>query len=230
MTSWNEMLDAVVIEPKEAHQYSLIWLHGLGADGHDFSGLMSELQIPALSHTRCIFPHAPVRPITLNGGYPMRGWYDIKSLDRATFQHDQAGIEQSAELINKLIQAELERGIPYRNMVLAGFSQGGAMALVLGLQNARPLGGVLALSTYVPGYPGFERSLTSESRGTPIAFYHGTQDHIIPLETAKASIQFLVEQGYAVEQKFYEMDHTLCSEELLDIRAFLMKALYSVEG
>ena len=221
----SDLLESVVIEPQGSHQSTVIWLHGLGADGHDFAGLVPSMGLPETLGIRFVFPHAPVRPITLNGGYLMRGWYDIATLARERFVHDQQGIQASQQAIDALIDQEMAKGIPASRILLAGFSQGGAIALAVALHSPHALAGVLALSTYLPAYPGFESALTVESRQSPIAFYHGTLDTIIPASFAERSILFLKHHGYAVDDRLYPMEHTLCMEEIQEMKAFIQDRL-----
>lgn len=200
----------------------VIWLHGLGADGHDFAGIVPELQLPAELHLRFIFPHAPYRPITLNNGYVMRGWYDISSLQFGS-QEDAVGIVESAEQINAFIERELSRGVHRQRIILAGFSQGGAIALYSGLRQPG-LGGVMALSTYVPlvGQPTNE--LTAE-RSLPVFMAHGLQDDIVAHGYAVQSRMWLQQQGFSVEWHDYPMAHSVCMEEVGAIRRWLQARL-----
>jgi phospholipase/carboxylesterase len=202
---------------------SIIWLHGLGADGHDFAGIVPELRLPDSLRIRFIFPHAPYRPISLNNGYVMRGWYDIASLQ---FGHneDAAGIAESAEQINAFLERELERGICRERIVLAGFSQGGAIALYTGLLQPRPLGGIMALSTYVP----LSRSLAAalpDQRHQPIFMAHGLQDDIVKYQYGVESRMWLLNQRYQPEWHDYPMAHSVCMEEIADIRHWLLRVL-----
>jgi phospholipase/carboxylesterase len=211
-------LDAIEITTGEPPELAVIWLHGLGADGHDFEPIVPELglRIPV----RFVFPHAPVRPVTINGGMAMRAWYDILGFDRRAAE-DAAGIRASAAAVTELIDRELARGLSSERIVLAGFSQGGAIALQTALREARPLAGVLALSTYLPlaGTLAAERS-AANSR-LPIFMAHGTDDTVLPLTLAESSRRTLEALGYHVEWHAYPMPHTVCLEEISAIGAWL---------
>jgi phospholipase/carboxylesterase len=213
-------LAAHIIEPEEKHSSSIIWLHGLGADGHDFAAVAPVLN---LLETRFVFPHAPVRSITANNGYPMRGWYDIVTLDRDNFVHDVEGVRASSDFVLALIEAEHQKGIPYEKIILAGFSQGGAIALFAGLTTPHSIAGILALSTYLPA----PEVLQTEAKATPrnILMLHGTKDNIIPLASAEASIAWLKKIGQHPEFKVYPMAHSMCESEVNDITLWLNKVL-----
>jgi phospholipase/carboxylesterase len=214
------MVDAHIIEPKLAATSSVIWLHGLGADGYDFAPLAQEFKLPA---TRFIFPHAPVRPITINNGYEMRGWYDIVSLNRDEFVHDLEGIEASCALVQRLIAQEHEHGIAYDKIVLAGFSQGGAIALFSGLTLAHPLAGILALSTYVPAPEVLLSRCEPITRN--ILMMHGDQDEVIPLLVAQDALLYLESIKQYPEFKIYPMGHSVCMPQVLDIAKWLQDLL-----
>ena len=212
------MLDSIEVETDAVPELAVIWLHGLGADGRDFEPIVAELDFR--SPVRFVFPHAPVRPVTINGGMAMRAWYDILGFDRRA-REDDAGIRASAAAVTKLIDRELERGIPADRVVLAGFSQGGAIALHTALREPRALGGVMALSTYLPlaGSLAAERSVANA--GLPIFMAHGTADNVLPLamgETARSTLEGL---GYAVDWHAYGMAHSVCLEEISAIGAWL---------
>jgi phospholipase/carboxylesterase len=215
------VLEKITLEPQQTATASIIWLHGLGADGHDFVPIAEELGLPQV---RYIFPHAPVRPISLNNGYPMRGWYDIFGLGLDSRQ-DEAGIRAMQAEIEALIQAEIARGIAAERIVLAGFSQGGAMALHTALRYPHPLAGVLALSTYLP----IKQVLAAEkhvaNQTTPIFMAHGADDSVILPATAAMSRDVLIAQEYALEWHTYDMPHSVCAEEIDDIREFLKRVL-----
>ena len=202
---------------------AVIWLHGLGADGHDFEPIVPELRLPASLPIRFIFPHAPVRPVTLNNGMRMRAWYDILRLDGG--REDEEGIRASQRLVEELIEAEKKKGIPTGKIVLAGFSQGGAIALQTALRHPSRLAGVLALSTYLALAPKLKAEAKEENRNTPIFMAHGTYDDIIPLVRAEQSAQLLKEAGYPVEWHSYPMPHSVCAEEIAAIAAFLRRVL-----
>lgn len=198
--------------------HSIIWLHGLGADGQDFVPIAGELQLPVA--VRYIFPHAPQRPITINGGMVMRAWYDIagQSIDA---KQDEAGIRASQEAIEALIAQELARDISPDKIFLAGFSQGGAIILHTALRQKVALGGVLALSTYLPLQESAKREALSYTRTTPIYMAHGKGDPVIPYALGEASREVLMGLGYTVEWHEYPMQHSVCEQELADIQAWL---------
>ena len=212
------MLDCIELTTGEAPSLAVIWLHGLGADGHDFEPIVPELALgfPA----RLVFPHAPVRPVTINAGMAMRAWYDILSFDRGAAE-DAAGIRASAAAVAELVARELERGIPPERVVLAGFSQGGAVALHAALRAPQALAGVLALSTYLPlaGTLAAERSAANAS--IPIFMAHGTADPVLPLALGEASRRALEALGYAVDWHVYPMPHSVCIDEIKAIGAWL---------
>ena len=212
------MLDAIEITTGDTPQLSVLWLHGLGADGHDFEPIVPELEVGI--PVRFVFPHAPVRPVTINGGMAMRAWYDILGFDRRA-QEDAAGIRASAAAVTLLIDRELERGIPSDRIVLAGFSQGGAIALHTALREPRALAGVLALSTYLPLQSTLARERSAANAGMPIFMAHGTGDSVLPLALAEASRRALEALGYGVEWHSYSMAHSVCVEEVSAIGAWL---------
>lgn len=216
------MLETVQIQNNPHPQYSIIWMHGLGADGHDFAPIAEQLLLPMA--VRFVFPHAPVMPVTINGGYQMRAWYDLYALDSLRVE-DAAGINASQASITALIQQEIQRGIPEQHIILAGFSQGGAIALHTALRHPRPLAGVLALSTYLP----LAASLPSEKHianaAIPILMAHGNFDSVITPALAQNSRSILEQAGYNVEWHEYPMAHSVCNEEIGDIRQFITQAL-----
>lgn len=205
----------------EVPDFSVIWLHGLGADGHDFEPIVPHLQVPGAT-LRFVFPHAPVRPVTLNGGMPMRAWFDILDLDRQGRQ-DEAGIRASAAQVEALIRRENERGIPDGRIVLAGFSQGGAIALHQGLRRMGPLAGIMALSTYLPLAASLEAEASGESRQVPVFMAHGRQDPVLPMAWGEQARDRLLDAGYTVDWKAYDMPHAVCDEQIMDIRSWLAK-------
>ena len=217
-------LDCVVVEPKSAATASVIWLHGLGADGHDFEPVVPELRLPATMAVRFIFPHAPVQPVTINGGYEMRSWYDILEANLGR-RVDEQGVRDSATKISALIEQEIARGIPANKIVLAGFSQGGAITLFLGLRFAQRLAGLMALSTYLPLAEKLADERTDVMRDTPIFYGHGSIDNIVPMALAKQSVQQLRELDYDVEFREYMMPHSVCAEEIQHISQFLQTVL-----
>lgn len=202
---------------------SVIWLHGLGADGSDFAPIVSELDLGDL-RVRFIFPHAPMMPVTINGGYVMRAWYDIlgTEIDR---REDESGVRASQGEVERLMAREVERGIAPARMVLAGFSQGGAIALQTALRQTRALAGVMALSTYVPIARTLAAERSAASSTVPIFMAHGQLDGIIPLATAQRSRDLLHSLGYAVQWHQYPMEHSVCLEEIADIGGFLRGVL-----
>jgi phospholipase/carboxylesterase len=200
---------------------SVIWLHGLGADGYDFEPIVQELQLPGI---RFILPHAPVMPVTLNNGYAMPAWYDLYGLT-AESREDKIGIQASENFINTLIHNEIDHGIPAHRIVLAGFSQGGAMALHTGLRFPQSLAGILALSTYVPLKDSFPQELHSANQATPVFMAHGEYDEVINITTGKLSRDLLQQRQIPVTWREYPMAHSVCAQEISDIRAFLQQVL-----
>ena len=212
------MLDAIEITTGDAPRLAVVWLHGLGADGHDFEPIVPELRmtVPA----RFVFPHAPVRPVTINGGMQMRAWYDILGFDRRA-KEDAAGIRASAAAVTELVDREIERGLSSDRIVLAGFSQGGAIALHTALRSSRPLAGVLALSTYLPLAATLASERNAANAAIPLFMAHGTDDPVLPFELAETSRRVLEELGYAVDWHAYRMAHSVCMEEIRAIGAWL---------
>ena len=215
--------ETIEIETARSPDCAVIWLHGLGADGHDFEPIVPELQLPPQLRVRFVFPHAPVRPVTLNMGMPMRAWYDILQLGGGA--EDAAGIRASQALLEGLVGRELGRGVPAQRIVLAGFSQGGAIALQTGLRYGERLGGIMALSTYLPlaGTQQAERS--AAGRDLPVFMAHGMLDPMIAMARARESRAALLALGYAVEWREYAMPHSVCAEEIADIAAWLSRVL-----
>jgi phospholipase/carboxylesterase len=215
-------LEAVTVETGPNPKFSIIWMHGLGADGHDFESLVPELLESGMPDLRFVFPHAPVRPVTLNNGYQMRAWYDIIGIDRRSTE-DFAGIKASAEAIGDLIRQENQRGVETRRIALAGFSQGGALALHTATRYPEKLAGVIALSCYLPLAKAFASERTAANLATPIFMAHGTQDPVVPFAMGDESRRVLEATGYRVEWHSYPMPHSLCEPEVADIRGFLAK-------
>jgi phospholipase/carboxylesterase len=218
------LLDAVVINPAQKPQACLIWLHGLGADGHDFEPLIPELRIVDEIGVRVVLPHAPPRPVTINGGMVMRAWYDVLSPD-FRIAEDARGIRQSEQQLLALIDREVANGIPAERIVLAGFSQGGAMALHTGVRHPRQLAGILALSCYLPLAESLAREISAASRPVPIMMAHGVSDPLIPLALAQQSRDQLRQHGYLVDWYSYPMPHAVYPQEIRDIRDWLAKRL-----
>lgn len=219
-----QLLDCVEIDSRNPADAAVIWMHGLGADGHDFEPIVPELGLPADSAVRFIFPHAPPRPVTINGGMRMRAWYDIKGLGPGQPQDDQ-GIRENAGHIEALIRRENERGVDTRRIVIAGFSQGGAMALHVGPRYPERLAGIMGLSTYLPLQPTFEDERNSANNHTPIFMAHGRHDPMLPFELGDHSCRYLQGLGYDVEWHEYRMEHAVCMEEIRDIGAWLTRVL-----
>jgi phospholipase/carboxylesterase len=215
--------EAIEIETAPSPDSAVIWLHGLGADGYDFEPIVPELRLPPQLRVRFVFPHAPVRPVTLNMGMPMRAWYDILQLGGG--REDDAGIRASQELVEGLLAREGARGVPVRRIVLAGFSQGGAIALQTGLRYAERLGGIMALSTYLPLAGSLQAERSPVNRDLPIFMAHGTLDPMIAIARARESRAALQALGYAVEWREYAMPHSVCAEEIADIAAWLLRTL-----
>lgn len=215
ITSSN-LLDTVEQETGPSPQWSVLWLHGLGADGHDFAPLVPELVRPGWPALRFVFPHAPVRAVTINNGVRMRAWYDIVGMDFPT-RADSQGIEESIQQVEALIARELERGIAAERLLLAGFSQGGAIALAAGLRRKAPVAGLIALSTYLPGASSAATHLTTAATGQPIFMAHGVGDPVIPLVYAEQSAQALKQLGFEVQWQRYPMAHQVCAEEIRDL-------------
>ena len=216
-----EPLESIEIETAPNPRASVIWMHGLGADGNDFAPLADEIELPVA--VRYIFPHAPTMPVSINGGYVMRAWYDIS--DAALRREDEAGVRASQKRVEVLLAREKSRGIAANRIVLAGFSQGGAIALHAGLRQSERLAGIMTLSTYVPLADKLAVEANPASREVPIFMAHGTADPIIPYERATNSRDLLRQQGYAPEWHEYRMQHGVCPQEIADIGAWLARVL-----
>ncbi len=217
-----EYLPCIEREPSRPADATVIWLHGLGADGHDFEPIVPELRLPEDAAIRFIFPHAPSIPVTINSGYVMPAWYDIKAmdLDRSV---DEEQLRASAEAIRHFVDREIERGIDSRRIIIAGFSQGGAVAYEMALSYPRPLGGLLCLSTYFATADSI--ALAEANRSLPVRIYHGTFDPIVPEVLGQRSKARLDALGYDTEYRTYPMEHSVCLEEITDIGAFMRQAL-----
>ena len=223
MTGMTELLDCIETETGARPDAAVIWLHGLGADGNDFAPIVPELRLPRTSSIRFIFPHAPQMPVTINMGMRMPAWYDILQLGGG--REDEAGIRASQSRIEDLLARERSRGIEARRIVLAGFSQGGAIALHTGLRHAERLAGIMALSTYLPLAATVDAERHSANRDIPILYAHGIHDPMIAIDRAEASRRRLESLGCTVESHDYPMEHSVCAEEIADIGAWLMQRL-----
>jgi phospholipase/carboxylesterase len=217
-------LATACVEPRAPADAAVVWMHGLGADGHDFEALVPELRLPASPAIRFVFPHAPVRPVTINGGARMRAWYDIAGFDRRAPQ-DEAGIRASGEALGALVRRERERGVAADRIVIAGFSQGGAMALFVALRWPERLAGVMALSTYLPLGETLAGEAHPAGAAVPVLMAHGSFDPIVPLSLGEASRDRLRGLGYDVDWRSYPMPHSVCAQEVEDIREFLLRTL-----
>ena len=219
-----ESADAVVLAPATPASASVIWLHGLGADGHDFVPIVPELKLPSVPGIRFVFPHARVRPVTLNMGMRMRAWYDIKTLT-AEGRADEPGLRDSVAVVRELIAAERALGIASERIVMAGFSQGAALALHTALRHPEPLAGILALSAYVPLQSLLANELAEANRQVPILMCHGQHDPVLPLALGVMACNWLRSSGYKVEWKEYPMQHQVCQPEIQEIAAWLRARL-----
>lgn len=221
-----EYLPAIELEPNGSATCSVIWLHGLGADGNDFVPLVPELNLPPEPGVRFVFPHAPSIPVTINGGMVMPAWYDIRGADLGAGQ-DMEGLRASADRIRDLVDREEARGIPSSRIVLAGFSQGGAVALHLGLRLDRPLAGILALSCYLMGAGSLAGERHPANQDTPIFQAHGDYDPMVPPERGREAHDLLVSLGHTATWRTYPMMHAVCEEEIRDIGRWLEEVLVS---
>ena len=219
----DKLLPAVRVGPADAN-YSIIWLHGLGADGHDFEPIVPDLQFQHKSKTRFIFPHAPSRPVTLNNGFVMPAWYDLVAISINAAQ-DEGGIRRSAQSINDLIDNELKQGVPSEHIILAGFSQGGAIALHTGLRYEKKLAGILALSTYLPLHDKLASEASEVNKQTPIFMAHGRDDQVVPMMLAESSRQHLISLNYKVDWRTYPMAHSVIPDEINDISRWFGQVL-----
>jgi phospholipase/carboxylesterase len=222
----HESEENVVLEPATTADAAVIWLHGLGADGYDFVPIVDELRLPPTLAVRFVFPHARPRPVTINNGFVMRAWYDITGLgpDR---KEDDAGIRESAGVVNGYIEQQNARGVATERIVIAGFSQGGAIALQASLRYPERLGGVMALSTYLPLRESVAAEASRANKDLPILMCHGLRDPMIAAAIGKASRDQLVSLGYTVEWQSYPMEHQVCMEEVHDISRWLQARLES---
>jgi phospholipase/carboxylesterase len=218
------MLETIEVETAAKPDAAVIWLHGLGADGHDFEPIVPELVARGSRAWRFVFPHAPVRPVTINGGMRMRAWYDIRGLDRNAAE-DAAGFQDSDLKVRGLIDREVTRGIATNRIVLAGFSQGGAVSLYTATRLAVKLAGVMALSCYLPRESTFAAERLPANDTTPIFMAHGQGDGVVPMMLGMRSRDYLRRAGFAVEWHDYPMAHAVCPQEIADIREFLSRVL-----
>lgn len=228
------LLDTIEHETKPAPAWSVVWLHGLGADGHDFLPIVPELQRDGWPGVRFVFPHAPVRAVTINNGVRMRAWYDILDLGftdgSGTRKVDDAGVAESVAQVEALVANEVARGIAPGNVLLAGFSQGGAVALATMLRRAQPLAGVIALSTYLPGAHAAEGVLAPGATTQPVFMAHGRMDPVVPFQAGEASAARLRQLGFAVDWHAYAMPHSVCAEEVRDLGDWLSARFAATRG
>ena len=222
-----KILETIVIETGKNPAAAVIWMHGLGADGNDFVPVVNELDLSGAPAVRFVFPHAPKRPVTINNGHVMRAWYDVSlgDLEGKSRRADAVGVHESQEQINALIEREGKRGVAAGKIVLAGFSQGGAIALHAGLRYPDKLAGVMALSTYLPLADSLLQEAAAANKTTPIFMAHGTFDPVVPLMMGTGSMTFMASLGYRVEWKQYPMQHSVCAEEIEDIAKWLKRIL-----
>ena len=218
-----DQLKTIEIETRPKPSHSVIWLHGLGADGNDFVPIVQELALPPVG-IRFVFPHAPMRPVTINGGFVMRAWYDIASQDISR-REDEQGLRQSQKIVEDLIAQEEARGVAASRVVLAGFSQGGVVALQTALRQPRRLAGVMSLSAYLPLVDKVEKERNAANNDMPVFLGHGTSDNIVPLVLGTASRDQLIKLGYDIDWHQYPMAHSVCAEELEDVSGWLKRVL-----
>lgn len=217
--------DSIEILTGENPTASVIWLHGLGADGHDFEAIVPELQLPATLAVRFVFPHAPFMPISCNNGYVMRAWYDIKYFDSINREADVDGVQMSVGIVRELIARENERGIPTNRIILAGFSQGGAIAYTAGLTHPEKLAGIVALSTYLPAPELLKAADTTANLATPVFAAHGSMDPVVPVRLGEAACREVSAMGNPTGWQTYPMQHSVCLPEILAIGEFIAKQL-----
>ncbi|HET7126432.1 MAG TPA: alpha/beta fold hydrolase [Lysobacter sp.] len=224
------LLETVERETGPSPAWAVLWLHGLGADGNDFVPILPELVRRDWPAIRFVFPHAPPRPVTINGGMRMPAWYDIADADLRN-RADMAGVRESAAQVEALVAREAERGIPAARILLAGFSQGGAVALAAGLARTEPLAGLVALSTYLPGLGGPDApQATNAARSQPLFMAHGTFDPVVPMFAGQASAQALQADGMRVEWHAYPMAHQVCAEEIRDLGDWMSARFTAATG
>jgi phospholipase/carboxylesterase len=222
-----ELLDSIEVTTGKNPSASVIWMHGLGADGNDFVPVVNELDLSGAPATRFVFPHALERPVTINNGIVMRAWYDVSfgDLEGNSRRADERGVRESQAQIGALIEREMKRGVVAAKIVLAGFSQGGAIALHTGLRYPEKLAGVMALSTYLPLANSLALEAAAANKATPIFMAHGTFDPVVPLVMGAGSMTLMAGLGYRVEWKQYSMQHAVCAEEIEDIGEWLRRVL-----
>lgn len=216
---------ALEIETGPNPQFTVIWMHGLGADGSDFAPIVPELNLPESPAVRFIFPHAPYRPVTCNGGYVMRVWYDIVSLAPGSREIDEPSLLESRDSIRQLIAREAARGVPSERIVLAGFSQGGAVAYLAGLTHPAPLAGIIALSTYIPSPALLLAEFAAPNGRIPVFAAHGTDDDVVSLELGEQALEVVRGIGVAPEWRTYAMPHSVCLDEIADIGTWLARII-----
>jgi len=217
-------LETVELEPQRPADAAVVWMHGLGADAHDFEPLVPELGLEPQACVRFVFPNAPVRPVTINGGQRMRAWFDVAGFDRRAPQ-DEPGIRESHQAVTALVKRERERGIAASRILIAGFSQGGAIALFSGLRFPERLGGVVALSSFLPLADSAAGEAHPANAGLPVFMAHGRFDPILPQALGESSRDRLRALGCAVDWHSYPMPHSVCAAEIADLRAWLVRAL-----
>jgi phospholipase/carboxylesterase len=220
----DDLLEALEVETAPSPAAAVIWLHGLGADGHDFVDIVPVLRLPKDLAVRFVFPHAPMRPVTINQGMVMRAWYDVRN-DAGARREDEPGVRESQRMIEALIAREKTRGVPAGRIVLAGFSQGGAMALQTGLRHPERLAGIMALSCFLPLPDTVAAEGSPANRDVPIFMAHGTHDPLIPLARAREAYQLLTRLGYRVEWHEYPIPHSVSDAEIRDVAAWLTRIL-----
>lgn len=218
------LLPSVVIPAKSKHRATIIWLHGLGDSGNGFAPIAPELKLPDELGVKFIFPHAPIRPVTINNGMEMRAWYDIKSMDMDS-RADLEGVIDSSKRVEQLIEEEIASGIDASNIMLIGFSQGGVISLHLGTRIKRRLAGIVALSTYMCEPSTLQTEKSQENQNTPVFFAHGQQDEVVPLFLGNSAYQTMKQNGYNVIWKEYVMQHNVCMPEIVDISNFIQEHL-----
>ncbi len=219
------MLETIICQTQKNTKASIIWLHGLGADGHDFAGIVEQFNFTSSQGVRFVFPHAAERPVTINNGYVMRAWFDIRSLDRLDKNTDDQGIEESCRQCEELIAHEISQGVEPQNIFLAGFSQGGVIALKTGLSYAKPLGGIIALSTYFPILEKSNHQNHPANQNIPIFMAHGLFDDVLNFQLGDVSQKHLKNANYKVDWHYYEMPHSVIPQEINDISNWLNRYL-----